>query len=213
MWSNIMRKRRNNFIYIVMIILCILTILFTSIVLLRKQTLNKQQEDVSETEILNTATIIHITIDTKPFGKNEIIEPTLYETLSDEEIYLLEVTIQHEVGNFSKEYKRLVAELIYNRYLSEDFPNTITGVLFQKGQFQGIQQWAYSGIIIDDETKEVIKDVFSEETTSHPATFYYNPELSEYNSIVWFEYSGDVDFVFEHTEIDWGISYNTRFFV
>ena len=208
-----MRKRRNNLIYIVMIILCIFTILFTSIVLLRKQTLNKQQEDVSETEILNTATIIHITIDTKPFGKNEIIEPTLYETLSDEEIYLLEVTIQHEVGNFSKEYKRLVAELIYNRYLSDEFPNTITEVLFQKGQFQGIQQWAYSGIEIDNETKEVVKQVFSEETTSHPATFYYNPELSEYNSIIWFEYSVDVDFVFEHTEVDWGISYNTRFFV
>ena len=118
--------------------------LFTSIVLLRKQTLNKQQEDVGETEILNTATIIHITMDTKPFGKNEIIEPTLYETLSDEEIYLLEVTVQHEVGNFSKEYKRLVAELIYNRYLSDEFPNTITEVLFQKGQFQGIQKWAYS---------------------------------------------------------------------
>ena len=196
-----------------MIILCIFTALFTSIVLLRKQTLNKQQEDVSETEILNTATIIHITIDTKPFGKNEIIEPTLYETLSDEEIYLLEVTIQHEVGNFSKEYKRLVAELIYNRYLSDEFPNTITEVLSQKGQFQGIQKWAYSGIEIDNETKEVVKQVFSEETTSHPATFYYNPELSEYNSIVWFEYSGDVDFVFEHTEIDWGISYSTRFFV
>ena len=109
-----------------MIILCIFTALFTSIVLLRKQTLNKQQEDVSETEILNTATIIHITIDTKPFGKNEIIEPTLYETLSDEEIYLLEVTIQHEVGNFSKEYKRLVAELIYNRYFCVVLGNTIT---------------------------------------------------------------------------------------
>ena len=187
--------------------------LFTSIVLLRKQTLNKQQEDVSETEILNTATIIHITMDTKPFGKNEIIEPTLYETLSDEEIYLLEVTIQHEVGNFSKEYKRLVAELIYNRYLSEDFPNTITGVLFQKGQFQGIQQWAYSGIIIDDETKEVIKDVFSKDLTSHPATFYYNPNLSTYNAIIWFEYSGDVQYVFTHAETSWGIEYETRFFM
>lgn len=196
-----------------MIILCIFTALFTSIVLLRKQTLNKQQEDVSETEILNTATIIHITIDTKPFGKNEIIEPTLYETLSDEEIYLLEVTIQHEVGNFSKEYKRLVAELIYNRYLSEDFPNTITGVLFQKGQFQGIQQWAYSGIVIDDETKEVIKDVFSKDLTSHPATFYYNPNLSTYNAIIWFEYSGDVQYVFTHAETSWGVEYETRFFM
>ena len=73
---------------------------------------------------------------------------------------LLETTIQHEVGNFSKEYKKLIAELIYNRYLSDEFPNTITEVLFQKGQFQGIQEWAYSGIEIDDETKEVVRQVF-----------------------------------------------------
>lgn len=210
---SIMRKNRNNLMHIAMAILLVCTMLFTSIVILRKRTSREQQESTNEVEVLNTAAIIHITIDTKPFGKNEIVTPTFYETLSDEEIHLLEVTIQHEVGNFSKEYKKLVAELIYNRYLSEDFPNTITEVLFQKGQFQGIQKWAYSGIIIDDETKEVVRDVFSKNLTSHPATFYYNPALSEYNAIMWFEYSGDVEYVFTHAETNWGIIYETRFFV
>ena len=213
---NFMKKKQNSFMYILMILLLICTILFTNVTLSYKQMCNKQKEEIEELEtLLDNCTIVYVIPEVKPFTKNNdnIAKQTFYDTLSENEIHLLETTIQHEVGNFSKKYKKLIAELIYNRYLSDEFPNTITEVLFQKGQFQGTQKWAYSGIEIDNETKEVVKQVFSEETTSHPATFYYNPELSEYNSIVWFEYSGDVDFVFEHTEIDWGISYNTRFFV
>ena len=138
---------------------------------------------------------------------------SFYDNLSDWEIQMVEMTIQHEVGNFSKEYKTCVAELIYNRILSDDFPDTVTDVLFQSGQFQGISNWLYSGIVPDEETKEVVKAVFSQDSTSHPATFYYNPALSEYDSIVWFEYSGDVELVFEYTENNWGIDYTTRFFV
>lgn len=138
---------------------------------------------------------------------------TLYDTLSENEITMIEITIQHEVGNFLKEYKTYVAELIRNRLVSEEFPNTVTEVLFQKGQFQGISNWLYSGIIPDEETKEVVKEVFSAEDTSHSATYYYNPDLSEYDSLVWFEYSGDVEYLFEYSEDSWGITYTTRFFV
>lgn len=138
---------------------------------------------------------------------------TLYDTLSENEITMIEITIQHEVGNFSKEYKTYVAELIRNRLVSEDFPDTVTEVLFQKSQFQGISNWLYSGITPDKETKEVVKEVFSAEDTSHSATYYYNPKLSEYDSLIWFEYSGDVEYLFEYSEDSWGTTYTTRFFV
>lgn len=138
---------------------------------------------------------------------------TLYNSLTENEITMIEIVVQHEVGNFSREYKTCVTELIRNRLMSEDFPNTVTEVLFQKGQFQGISSWLYSGIIPDEETKAVVKEVFSAEDTSHKATFYYNPALSEYESVMWFEYSGDVDYLFEYTETNWGIEYTTRFFV
>ncbi len=156
-----------------------------------------------------------IIVQTASDNKNDTTtEPvTLYDTLSENEIAMIEITIQHEVGNFSKEYKTYVAELIRNRLVSENFPNTVTEVLFQKNQFQGISNWLYSGITPDEETKEVVKEVFSAEGTSHSATYYYNPELSEYDSLVWFEYSGDVEYLFEYSEDSWGITYTTRFFV
>ena len=156
-----------------------------------------------------------IIVQTASDNKNDTTtEPvTLYDTLSENEIAMIEITIQHEVGNFSKEYKTYVAELIRNRLVSENFPNTVTEVLFQKNQFQGISNWLYSGITPDEETKEVVKEVFSAEGTSHSATYYYNPELSEYDRLVWFEYSGDVEYVFEYSEDNWGTTYTTRFFV
>lgn len=155
-----------------------------------------------------------IIVQTASDNKNDAItEPiTLYDDLSENEITMIEITIQHEVGNFSKEYKTYVAELIRNRLVSEDFPDTVTEVLFQKDQFQGISNWLYSGITPDEETKEVVEEVFSAEGTSHSATYYYNPELSEYDSLVWFEYSGDVEYVFEYSEDNWGTTYTTRFF-
>lgn len=154
-----------------------------------------------------------IIVQTSDNKNDTTTEPvTLYDTLSGNEITMIEITIQHEVGNFSKEYKTYVAELIRNRLVSEDFPNTVTEVLFQKGQFQGISNWLYSGITPDEETKEVVKEVFSAKGTSHSATYYYNPELSEYDSLVWFEYSGDVEYLFEYSEDSWGTTYTTRFF-
>ena len=170
------------------------------------------EQTITQEESTAPIYIIELNIETEPFETNPVAE-TYYDTLSSEEIFLLEVTIQHEVGNFSKTYKRYVAELIYNRIKSEDFPDTVKDVLFQKGQFQGIQSWAYSGIEIDNETREVIYEVFSKQHSSHPATFYYNPSLSEYESVMWFEYSGDVEYVFSHTETSWGVEYETKFFV
>lgn len=170
------------------------------------------EQSVTQEESTAPIYIIELNIETEPFETNPVTK-TYYDNLSSEEIFLLEVTIQHEVGNFSKTYKRYVAELIYNRIKSEDFPDTVKEVLFQQGQFQGIQTWAYSGIEIDNETREVIYEVFSKQHTTHPATFYYNPALSEYESVMWFEYSGDVEYVFSHTETSWGVEYETKFFV
>lgn len=137
---------------------------------------------------------------------------TLYDTFTEEEINLVEVTVQHEVGNFSDDYKTLIAELIYNRLVSDDFPDTVKEVLFQENQFCGIERWYSPDFEVDETTKSVVENVFSKDDTQHNATYYYNPELSDYKSVVWFEYSGDVEFLFEHTEESWGIEYTTRFF-
>lgn len=135
---------------------------------------------------------------------------TLYASLTKEEIELIELTVQHEVGNFSKDYKKLIAAIIRNRLESDSFPNTISEVILAKGQFSNGD---YVGVNVDIETQEAVEEVFSMEESPHLATYYYNPELSSYSSIYWFEYSGDIEYLFSYSEEDWGIVYTTRFFI
>lgn len=139
----------------------------------------------------------------------EAPSPTLYETLSENEITLIELTVQHEVGNFSQRYRELVAAIIRNRLESPNFPNTITEVLYSPGQFT---DGDYSGVVVDEITQAAVKNVFSAEVPFHDATYYYNPELSVASSIQWFEYSGDIEYIFSYSEDNWGINYTTRFF-
>ena len=145
----------------------------------------------------------------------EEVEPeeeicTLYTSLTKEEIELIELTVQHEVGNFSKDYKKLIAAIIRNRLESDSFPNTISEVILAEGQFSNGD---YVGVNVDIETQEAVEEVFSMEESPHLATYYYNPELSSYSSIYWFEYSGDIEYLFSYSEEDWGIVYTTRFFI
>ena len=142
----------------------------------------------------------------------ETKEPTYYDTLTAEEINMIEVTVQHEVGKLSPQYKRLIAELIYNRLLSEHYPNDVKEMLFQKNQFTGINRWYYPSFPVDDETKEIVKEVFSKETTPHNATAYYNPELSDPEAVEWFETSEYMTYLFSHSEESYGVNYTTRFF-
>lgn len=134
---------------------------------------------------------------------------SFYHSLSDYEKYLIEVTVEHEVGNFSSYYKQLIAEIILNRYLSDNFPNTIAEIILAEGQFT---EGDYGNFVPSQETKAIVRSVFTKMNPSHSATFYYNPALSVQSAIHWFEYSGDLEYLFSYEETIGYITYTTKFF-
>ena len=142
----------------------------------------------------------------------QLEEKTYYDELTEYEISLLEVVVQHEVGGLGEEYKRLIAELLYNRLKSGYFPSDIKEMLYQEGQFQGIEYWYSPDFEVDEITKKVVKEVFSKEETRHNAIAYYNPALSSPNGIEWFETSPYINFIFDYTETSWGVEYTTKFY-
>ena len=170
------------------------------------------QEEKEELSLYNSSfssqNIVYLQEKVEQEQEEEIC--TLYTSLTKEEIELIELTVQHEVGNFSKDYKKLIAAIIRNRLESDSFPNTVSEVILAKGQFSNSD---YAGVNVDIETQEAVEEVFSMEESPHLATYYYNPELSSYSSIYWFEYSGDIEYLFSYSEEDWGIVYTTRFFI
>lgn len=95
------------------------------------------------------------------FMKTEFISVTEYEynnkydelitNASDYERELILKTTYAEAGNQSIEGQRAVIEIILNRVLSERYPDTITGVLSQSGQFE---TWNYVSSVVYNETQE-----------------------------------------------------------
>lgn len=65
--------------------------------------------------------------------------PEYYEeinkTITEEEIDMLASITYLEAGNQSMAGKRAVVEAVLNRVMSDEFPDTIEEVLYQKGQF------------------------------------------------------------------------------
>ena len=183
-------------------------------IILLKNTHQIQLQQMQEQLDNQSSTVIYVEIQ-KEQEQEEHSETeketfvSLYDQLTPKEIELIELTVQHEVGNFSKEYRRLVAGIIRNRLESPIFPNTISDVLLAPGQFT---DGHYEGVIVDEQTKEAVKEVFSAESSIHSATAYYNPALSAPSSIRWFEESGDVTYLFSYAEDNWGTTYTTRFF-
>lgn len=55
--------------------------------------------------------------------------------LSDEDKILMAKLIYAEAGNQDYIGKRLVADVVLNRLNSEEFPNTVAGVIYSPGQF------------------------------------------------------------------------------
>ncbi len=137
------------------------------------------------------------------------VSVTLYDKLAPDEIDMLERVVQHEVGGLSAQYRAYVVELLYNRLVSDKFPDDVREMLFQPYQFGGISRWLYT-VTPDETTKQVVRDVFTAEAPTHKATAYYNPDMSSASAVSWFENS--LTFCFEVNEVSWGRNWRTRFF-
>ena len=57
------------------------------------------------------------------------------EVITDDEIEMLARLLYLEARNQSEEGQRAVIEVVFNRVLSDEFPNTIHGVVYAKNQF------------------------------------------------------------------------------
>lgn len=64
--------------------------------------------------------------------------------MSDEERELMAKVIYLEAGNQSAEGQQAVAEVIFNRVIHSGFPNNITDVLWEKGQFSVMPNLSYA---------------------------------------------------------------------
>ena len=78
--------------------------------------------------------------------------------ISDEDLELLALVTMAEAEGESELGKRLVIDTILNRVDSSYYPNTISGVIWQKGQFSSMYNGRVNKCYVSDDICRLIKE-------------------------------------------------------
>ena len=114
--------------------------------------------------------------------------PTL---MSDEDYDTLLRIVEAEAGSEDIKGRVLVANVVMNRVKSEDFPNTVTEVVWDNSD--GVPQFSptYDGrineVAVSDETREAVKQALKGTDYSEGALFFIQKSAAEEHNVKWFE--------------------------
>lgn len=185
------------------------------------ETTTVTEETTKESTIEETTTKATSTI-TDILGLEDITNTDTFTTveqyytdLSSVEYDMVCAVVQAETIGGSIEFKEYVAGIIYNRVQSEDFPNSVYGVLTQEGQFGSVSNYYYNTYPIDDDTRLAVSKIFSGQDSYilynlNGAISYCNPNLVSYSTLSWFE--SNLKFTYQCTEYADGITWVHRFY-
>lgn len=127
----------------------------------------------------------------------ETEEPEIEKiTLSDNDYNVLLKIVQAEAGNCDETGKLLVANVILNRMESEKFPDTVSGVVYQKHQFSPVSNGTINTCKVTEETVEAVERALEGEDPSEGALYFMNRKASTGRNARWFD--NHLDFLFQH---------------
>ncbi len=111
--------------------------------------------------------------------------------MSDEDYDTLLRIVEAEAGTEDVKGRVLVANVIMNRMKNDEFPDTVTEVVWQR--IDGVPQFSptYDGRIyevsITDETKEAVREALEGVDYSEGALFFIQKSEAEDHNVSWFE--------------------------
>lgn len=114
--------------------------------------------------------------------------PTVPYTLQEKE--MLGYIVQQEAGGYGLQHKQAIVQVVLNRVRSDDFPDTIYGVLTQPNQFASLSNWYSRRNPPDAVTLQAVETVLGGEyiDVTEGATFFYAPQWAG-SASSWFENS------------------------
>ncbi|MBQ9064203.1 MAG: cell wall hydrolase [Blautia sp.] len=111
--------------------------------------------------------------------------------MSDSDYSTLLRIVEAEAGDDDVKGRVLVANVILNRVAREDFPNTVTDVVFQ--YVNGVPQFAptYDGafytVEVTDDTREAVRQALSGTDYSEGALFFVMKDVLSEGAVSWFD--------------------------
>lgn len=104
---------------------------------------------------------------------------------------ILEKIVEAEAGGESMRGKILVANVILNRVKSEQFPDTVKGVVFAHSggcyQFSPIADGRYYDVNVSKETKAAVTKAMQGEDGSEGALYFMERSLADSSNVTWFD--------------------------
>ena len=116
--------------------------------------------------------------------------------LSASEYNVLLRIVQAESGGCDEMGKLLVANVILNRMESEEFPDTVTEVVYQKNQFSPVIDGSINTCKVSMETREAVNRALKGEDYSEGALYFMNRSCSASKNVRWFD--ANLDYLFKH---------------
>ena len=104
--------------------------------------------------------------------------------------------VQAEAGICDEKGKILVANVIMNRVRDDEFPDSITEVVYQKNQFSPVLDGSIDRVQVTDTTVECVNRALSGEDYSQGALYFMNRGRSESGAISFFD--GKLTYLFFH---------------
>ena len=115
---------------------------------------------------------------------------------TDEDYQVLLRIVQAEAGICDKRGKILVADVIINRVLSKEFPNSVKAVVYEPSQFQPVSNGAINSVKVTAETIECVDRALDGEDYSNGALYFMNRRGSRSRAVSWFD--SHLTYLFRH---------------
>ena len=114
---------------------------------------------------------------------------------TEEDYQVLLRIVQAEAGICDEKGKILVADVIINRVLSDEFPDSITSVVYAPSQFQPVSNGSINSVKVTAETIDCVNRALDGEDYSQGALYFMNRRGSG-SAASWFD--RHLDYLFAH---------------
>ena len=115
---------------------------------------------------------------------------------TEDDYRVLQRIVQAEAGVCDEKGKILVANVIINRVKNRRFPNNVTDVVYQRGQFSPVMDGSINTCKVTEETIDCVNRALEGEDYSDGALFFMNRRASASSNVNWFD--GQLRFVMQH---------------
>lgn len=130
----------------------------------------------------------------------QVLDKELKYDLEEEDLEALLRIVEAEAGCEDEDGRLLVANVVLNRMESENFPDTVSGVVFQKekgvAQFSPVSNGRYWSVTVSEETVEAVGRALEGEDISQGALYFAARKYADSDKMKWFD--EHLTFLFSH---------------